>query len=260
MAVTAPLHSRRLVDPTAVADADPFVLLHGFTQNADSWGEFADRLAATRPVVAVDLPGHGGSSEVRADIVGTTELVAASTPPGVVVGYSMGGRVALHLALQHASHVHSLVLVSTTAGLDAADDRADRRTADEHLADRIEMLGVDVFLDEWLSQPLFADLTPEAARVESRRTNTAAGLASSLRLCGTGTQDPLWDRLHEIGAPTLVVVGARDTKFRAIGDRLVDAIGANATLVVVDEAGHNAPLERPDEVATAILAWTASIG
>lgn len=230
----------------------PFVLLHGFTQNARSWGPFADRLATGRGVLAVDLPGHGGSAGIDADLTGTAELLASSIPPGIVVGYSMGGRVALHLALRHPDVVTGLVLISTTAGIDDADERAQRRADDERLADRIEEIGVDRFLAEWLSGPLFADLGDEQARLGQRRTNTAAGLASSLRRCGTGTQFPLWDELGRIDCPTLVVVGARDEKFRSLGGRLMQSIGSAAELVVIADAGHNAPLERPDETADVI--------
>lgn len=235
----------------------PIVLLHGFTQNAAAWGPFAEHLARNRPVLAVDLPGHGGSDAVRADLAGAAALVADSLgdldTPATVVGYSMGGRVALHLALRHPGAIDRLVLVSTSAGIDDAEERARRRDADERLADRIEAIGVDAFLDEWLAQPLFASLSPAAACREARRRNTATGLASSLRLCGTGTQEPLWTRLGSIDVPTLVVVGGLDERFTALGERLVASIGPAARLVVIEGAGHNAPLELPERTAAAIL-------
>lgn len=245
------LHTEWLSPP--VDGVTPIALLHGFTQNAAAWGEFGARLAAASPVIAVDLPGHGRSDAVRADLATTADLVAAAIPRSIVIGYSMGGRVAVHLALAHPDHVTALVLVSTTAGIDDAAERARRRTADEELAARIESIGTDAFLTEWLAQPLFSTLSPEAAGLDARRTNTASGLASSLRLTGTGTQEPLWDRLHGVDRPTLVVVGEHDAKFRALGERLVEAIGATARLVVIGGAGHNAPLERPAETADAIL-------
>jgi len=252
------LHCEWLTTPTG--DAAPYVLLHGFTQNTQAWGSFADRLAGRhagrRAVLGVDLPGHGGSDEVRADLPGTADLLAASIPPGIVVGYSMGGRVALHLALRHPQVVTGLVLISTTAGIDDADERAARRVDDERLADRIESIGVDEFLTEWLSKPLFAGLGPERSHRDARRRNSAAGLASSLRMCGTGTQRPLWDELPLLACPTLVVVGAEDPKFRSLGERLRVAIGPTAELVTIADAGHNAPLQRPEETAAAIGART----
>lgn len=256
------LHTEWLTPPTD--DAAPFILLHGFTQTLHAWGPFADDLAehraehraTRRGVLGVDLPGHGDSTEVEVDLSGTAELLAALIPPGIVVGYSMGGRVALHLALRHPGAVGGLVLISTTAGIDDADERAARRVDDGRLADRIETIGVDEFLTEWLAQPLFAGLGADRAGLDARRANTASGLASSLRLCGTGTQAPLWDELPRISCPTLVVVGARDDKFRSLGERLCHSIGAQADLVVIADAGHNAPLERPTATAEAIGAHT----
>lgn len=248
------LHTEWLA--TSTDDAAPFVLLHGFTQTLRAWGPFADRLAERRGVLGVDLPGHGGSAGVEVDLTGTAELLAASIPPGIVVGYSMGGRVALHLALRHPEVVTGLVLLSTTAGIDDADERAARRADDERLATRIGTIGVDAFLVEWLAQPLFDGLDPDRAGLDARRANTAVGLASSLRLSGTGTQSPLWDELWRIACPTLVVVGARDARFRSLGERLCRSIGERAALAVIDDAGHNTSLERPRETATAIVSHT----
>ncbi len=235
----------------------PVVLLHGFTQNARAWGTFGDLLGAHRPVLAVDLPGHGGSDAIRRDLPGTADLVAALLEdlptPAAVVGYSMGGRVALHLTLRRPELLDRLVLVSTTAGIDDEEERARRRADDESLADHIEQVGVDAFLDEWLAQPLFAGLDEASAGRAARRENSAAGLASSLRLCGTGTQTPLWGDLPGIEVPTLVVVGELDARFRVLGERLVRGIGANATLALVQGAGHNAPLERAVATLHAIL-------
>ncbi len=120
--------------------------------------------------------------------------------------------------------VERLVLIGATAGIDDDDERADRRRADELLADHIEAIGVEAFIDEWLSTPLFARLTPSNDQRGDRLRNTAAGLASSLRSTGTGTQTPLWDRLGEIEAPVLVLVGEEDAKFRALGERLVSQL------------------------------------
>ena len=236
----------------------PLTLLHGFTQSATCWGTFMSALAAERNVAAIDLPGHGGSAEIHADLPTTAELVADAIEPSVVVGYSLGGRVALHLALARPDLIERLVLISTTGGIDDAEERSERRAADERLAARIEDIGVDAFLDEWLAQPLFRGLTPETALRECRRSNTPAGLAASLRRCGTGTQDPLWGRLSTIDAPVLIVVGADDAKFRDLGDRLRSSIGANAEIATIDDTGHNAPLERPGTAAETILNWLAS--
>ena len=235
--------------------APSIALLHGFTQTAACWGPFADELSTTHSLVAIDLPGHGGSGEVRADLSQTAELVASSVDRGIVIGYSLGGRVALHLALGHPQLVERLVIISATGGLDSEEERRQRRVADESLADHLEDIGVDAFLDEWLSQPMFASLTAQQSFRELRATNAAAGLASSLRLSGTGTQESLWSRLGELTMPVLVIAGANDEKFTHLGHRLVESIGTNASIQLIDNAGHSAQLENPAATAATVTKW-----
>lgn len=252
---------RELRGPTATVEAgsgrppqpEPLILSHGFTQNVSCWGRFADRLAERRPLIMVDAPGHGGSEHDRADLHEAARLLGETGGPGVHIGYSMGGRVALHLALAHPELVRGLVLIGATAGIDDAEGRAERRRADAVLADRLLDGGLGPFLDRWLAGPLFADLTREQAGLEARLTNRAEGLAASLRHCGTGTQEPLWDRLAELTMPVLIVVGARDNKFTEIGQRLVAAMtGTSATLCSLP-AGHAVHLEQPDLTADMVL-------
>jgi 2-succinyl-6-hydroxy-2,4-cyclohexadiene-1-carboxylate synthase len=232
------------------------VLLHGFTQTGASWGPVADDLARDHQVVTVDLPGHGRSGEERAGLWETAALVAEAAGAATYVGYSFGGRVALHVALTSPEVVERLVLVSATAGIDDPEERAERRQADEALAAKLEEIGLDRFLDEWLALPLFESLSPEAAGLDDRRTNTVEGLAASLRSSGTGAMDPpLWDRLAEIEVPVLVVAGELDGRFRRLGARLVRSIGDNAELIVVGDAGHAVPAEQPAPLTDALRRW-----
>lgn len=233
------------------------VFVHGFTQTARCWGPLAAELATDHEVVRVDAPGHGGSTDVRADLAATAEHLAG-LGPATFLGYSMGGRMCLELALRHPEAVEALVLVSATAGIDDGDERATRRASDEDLARRIEAEGVDVFLDHWLSLPLFTGLPTEGRFDAERRSNTAAGLAASLRLAGTGTQAPSWARLATLTMPVLVMAGADDDKFTALAHRLADAIGDNAALVVVPDAGHTTHLEAPDAFVAALRPWLAA--
>jgi len=255
------LYAERVTSPQlssirfGATNAAPISLLHGFTQTAGCWGTFTDTLAASHQIVAVDLPGHGGSAEVRTNLPQTAELLATTLAPSIVIGYSLGGRVALHLALAHPDLVQRLVVIGATGGLVSDEERRQRRTADEVLADHLEDVGVEDFLDEWLSQPLFASLTADQSFRELRATNSASGLASSLRLCGTGTQEPLWDRLGELDMPVLVIAGANDEKFTQLGRQLVDSIGTNAWMQLIDDAGHSAQLENPAATASAITNW-----
>src|SRR5205823_2084988 len=141
---------------------------------------------------------------------GADLMVEAAGGPAAWLGYSMGGRFALHAALRHPAAVQRLIAVSATGGLDAPAARSARREADEALAARVEAEGVEAFVKWWLARPLFQTLPPGAAAVESRLGGTAAGLASSLRLAGTGSQQPLWSQLQQLDMPVLVVVGERD--------------------------------------------------
>jgi 2-succinyl-6-hydroxy-2,4-cyclohexadiene-1-carboxylate synthase len=227
---------------------DPVVLLHGFTQSAPAWGAIGDALARDHTVIALDAPGHGKSASVAADLPGGADLmVATAGKPAAWLGYSMGGRYALHVALRHPDAVTRLVLVSATAGIDDPEARAARRRADEQLADRVEAEGVESFVRWWLERPLFGTLPPEAAAIESRLNGSAAGLASSLRLAGTGTQEPLWSRLAALSMPVLVVAGSLDAAYVSAAHRLTESIGSNAEMSVIEGAGHACHLEKPDE-------------
>ncbi len=215
-----------------------------------------DALQGRFPLVLPDAPGHGGSTAVRADLWRTADLLAETVgKPAMWVGYSMGGRTALHVALSHPDLVEALVLISTSAGIEDEAQRAERRAADEVLAERIEQEGTEPFLASWLSQPLFATLPPERAGLQERLANTPAGLASSLRLSGTGAQDPLWGRLPELGTrdrPILLIAGERDRRYCDQAQRMAAAIGPTATVSIVRDAGHACHLEHPGAVAATI--------
>lgn len=234
-------------------------LIHGFTQSGQAWGPVAAALAEKFELLALEAPGHGRAAEVRAGLVDGASMMADAVMegggPATWLGYSMGGRFAQHVALQRPEVVERLVLVSTTGGIDDPAERAARRRSDAALADRIEAEGVEAFLHWWLSQPLFASLPPQAAQLESRLGGTAAGLASSLRLAGTGQQEPLWDRLGALDMPVLVVAGELDPKYRALADRLGRAIGANATVEIIAGAGHTCHLEQPERFLAVLSDW-----
>jgi 2-succinyl-6-hydroxy-2,4-cyclohexadiene-1-carboxylate synthase len=149
----------------------------------------------------------------------------------------MGGRMALHAALAHPDAVERLVLISTTAGIEDEVERAVRRRADDERAERIERIGVDAFLEEWLAQPLFDSLAPEDRDLDERRRNTGVGLAASLRRAGTGTQGSLWARLVDLSMPVLVISGSLDAKFSSLAGRMTELIGDNARWVLLP-GGH----------------------
>jgi 2-succinyl-6-hydroxy-2,4-cyclohexadiene-1-carboxylate synthase len=240
---------------------DRVVLVHGFTQTLASWGAVAQRLAGRWPVVRVDLPGHGGSGGIRVGFAEAAGLLGACGGPGAYVGYSLGGRLCLRLALDRPDLVRALVLLGASPGIADPAARAERRAADEALAEGIERDGVAAFLERWLAGPLFATLPAEAAGRADRLASTADGLASALRLLGTGAQEPLWDRLGGLRPPTLLVAGALDTRFAAIAAEMAAAIGPGARVALVPGAGHAAHLERPAEVAALLDEFlTANLG
>lgn len=233
------------------------VLLHGFTQSGASWDRPATALAGDHELAAVDLPGHGRSAHADADLWEAADLVAEAAGPGTYVGYSMGARVALHVALAHPEVVTGLVLVSSTAGLDTAAERTERRRFDEQIARRIEADGVAEFVRWWLERPLFSTLPAEAAAVDTRLDASAVGLASSLRRCGTGSQQPLWGRLGDVTVPALVVAGELDGAYTRRARRLAGALGGPTSLEIVAGAGHACHLERPDAFSARLGDWLA---
>jgi len=239
---------------------DRLVVLHGFTQTHHHSRRLALDLAARAPFSTVtlpDLPGHGLSAADRADFTTTAAALPTRCGPGTYVGYSMGGRFALAAAIERPDLVRRLILIGATAGLDDAADRHDRRALDDERADRVQRIGVDAFLDEWLTAPMFARLPDDPAGLDARRRNSPDGLAHSLRTCGTGSQPSLWSRLHEITAPVLVLAGSSDQKFSEIGRRLADEI-VHAQFSVIDEAGHAAHIEQPETTATVMTEWLSS--
>lgn len=237
--------------------AHDVVLLHGFTQTGRAWERVGALLDPGRRVLAPDLRGHGASADVRPiDLESLVVDVLACAPERFTLGgYSMGGRLALHVALAAPERVCRLVLVSTTAGIEDGDERAARRASDEALATSLERDGISVFARRWGALPLFAGQPPDvrgAAHAERLRQDPA-GLAAALRGLGAGTMPAVWDRLHELGMSAVVLAGERDRRYVALGERLAREL-PRGRLVVVGGAGHALALEAPEGVADALVA------
>jgi 2-succinyl-6-hydroxy-2,4-cyclohexadiene-1-carboxylate synthase len=236
--------------------AVPTVLLHGFTQTRQSWRRTVAALGGGRyRALAPDLPGHGLAAERRpASFAACAAYVRAlADGPCTLVGYSMGGRIALYTALALPGAVERLVLVGASPGIADPAEREERRRSDEALADRIVAIGIEAFAREWGAQELFAgqDERVAAAAHADRLRNSPVGLAAALRGLGTGAMPSLWDRLGELAMPVTLVVGERDAKFGAIAGRMAPAI-RDCRVEVVDRAGHAAHMEQPEIVAAAI--------
>jgi 2-succinyl-6-hydroxy-2,4-cyclohexadiene-1-carboxylate synthase len=229
------------------------VLLHGFGGTHRAWDGVRAHLQPERyRPVALDLPGHGEQAGCEPPITfaGCVDHVLSRAPERFTLcGYSMGGRIALLLALAAPERVRALMLVSTTAGIEDGGEREQRRAADGLLADELEAGSFEDFIERWRTQPLFADEPAEVgalARADQRR-NRPDALAAVLRGIGTGEMEPLWGRLEELEMPVAVLVGDRDTKFLSLGERMA-RLPANARLLV-GPGGHNLPLESPEFVA-----------
>ena len=229
------------------------VLLHGFTHTGASWEPVEAALGFD--AIAPDIRGHGSASAVEPVTLEAVVGDVSALAPGrfALVGYSMGGRIALHVGLALKDRVERLVLVGASPGIADAVERDARRASDERLAGEIERLSVEEFATRWAETPVLAGQPASVrARVaEDRLRNTPAGLARALRGLGTGALPPLWDRLGELTMPVALVVGERDEKFSAIAFRMADAM-ADTSVVVVAGAGHAVHLEAPAVVAEAI--------
>ena len=241
-------------------DGPPVTLLHGFTQSGRSWRELISRMPEGWKWIVPDLRGHG-ETQTRRDAPCSMEACAADLEMlwdelGVerthLAGYSMGGRLALHVAARQPERILSLLTIGAHAGLDE-DARAGRRQGDEALAERIERDGVESFVDYWSSLPLFAGLQRRGpaylAEVRADRLqNHATGLACSLRGMGAGVMEPVWDELSLVTFPCTFVGGQLDHGYVASARRLAVTV-RNGRAELVLRAGHAVHQERPDAFA-----------
>jgi 2-succinyl-6-hydroxy-2,4-cyclohexadiene-1-carboxylate synthase len=232
------------------------VLLHGFGGTRGAWAAVEKLLPAQRyRPLALDLPGHGDLADARRPITFAkcvASVLERSPKRFVLGGYSMGGRIALHVALQAPHRVERLVLVSATAGIEDATERAARRRRDRRFAKEIEQGSIEEFIERWRSKPMFAEDPPEVdalARADQAR-NGPSGVAAALRGIGTGEMPSLWKRLEDLEMPVTVVAGHRDRKFVRTSERMVKLLPDS--LLHVTGGGHCLLFENPKNVAMAL--------
>jgi 2-succinyl-6-hydroxy-2,4-cyclohexadiene-1-carboxylate synthase len=261
-----PLHASVLGEPS---ERLPVLLLHGFTGSSQAWGDpVLSALAATRRVIAVDLPGHGLSripdGGAGPDIEETVELIAACLDAREIatadwIGYSMGGRVALAAAVLSPGRIRRLVLESASPGLETEEERAARRAEDDTLASRIEERGIEWFVDHWMSLPLFESQhrlraeVLEAAR-SRRLANDPHALAEALRALGTGSQPSFWPDLPLVAHAALLITGGLDAKYDAIAARMGAEL-PDVRWATLPGAGHTVHLEAPGAWLDAVTAF-----
>jgi 2-succinyl-6-hydroxy-2,4-cyclohexadiene-1-carboxylate synthase len=240
--------------------APTVVLLHGFTHTGASWDPVRLELGERYRGLAPDIRGHGSASGSEPVTLGAVidDLKALAPDRFALAGYSMGGRLALHLALADPDRVERLVLIGASPGISDAREREARRGSDERLADEIDRSTIEEFATRWEATPVLAGQPAgvlEAVRADRLRS-TPAGLARALRGLGTGALPPLWGRLEGLAAPVVLVVGERDAKFRAIAEEMAREI-PDAEVVDVPGAGHAVHLEAPRHVAEIVAGRTA---
>lgn len=241
-------------------------LLHGFMGAGSDWEPIASALSEDSYCLAVDLPGHGrstGRPRHEYSMEGATQALAdvlddAGVDRCTVVGYSMGGRVALYLAAFQPERVQRLVLESASPGLESAEARRRRRETDEERARRIET-DLTGFLEDWYRQPLFASLQRHGlveAMVERRAANNPSELAAALRGLGPAEQPSLWEAVGRLAMPTLAITGALDDKYVGVTERM-HRLNAGIRRVVVPRAGHNVHAERPQAFLAHLVRFLA---
>lgn len=242
----------------------PFVALHGFAGRGSDWAILRDRLKG-HAWLAPDFPGHGpepsGEADLEAHLATIDRALGFFSEPPVLLGYSMGGRVALHAALATPERFSALVLIGASPGLQTETERVARRESDAALAGRILNSDIREFLTGWDASPLLAGRAamPEPWKTrsfEARAKNTPAGLAASLAGVGTGALPSLWEKLGGIEIPVLLITGANDEKFTDIARRMAEKI-PGATHAIVPDAGHAAHQEQSEGVAAVVAGWLA---
>jgi 2-succinyl-6-hydroxy-2,4-cyclohexadiene-1-carboxylate synthase len=235
--------------------APTVVLLHGFTHTGASWDPVVSALGERYRALAPDIRGHGAASaRTPVTLQGVLDDLAALAPDRfTLVGYSMGGRIALHAALALAQRVDHLVLIGASPGIADSAEREARLGDDERLAVEIESMSIEAFADRWAQTPVLAGQPPDvlaAARADRLRSRPA-GLAAALRGLGNAALPSLWERLGEIRIPVTLVVGERDQKFRAIAEQMAAGLPA-AEVIVVPGTGHAVHLEAPARLVSVI--------
>jgi 2-succinyl-6-hydroxy-2,4-cyclohexadiene-1-carboxylate synthase len=223
------------------------LFIPGFMQRGDAWRPVAELLPERYPSTLLDHAEHSFEGRMR-------EI--AESGADVLVGYSLGGRLALRAAMRSPESVNALVLVGATAGIEEGPLRVQRAEADEKLASWMEAMPIEDIVSLWERQPLFSDQSDVLVEEQrpGRLSHAPRSLALLLRTAGQGILEPVWHDLRALEVPLLAVAGARDEGYTAAAKRIA-RVAPNARAVIVEEAGHAAHLQQPEKVADAITGF-----
>jgi 2-succinyl-6-hydroxy-2,4-cyclohexadiene-1-carboxylate synthase len=225
------------------------VFVPGFMQRGDAWSAVGSRVAESYPVECLDFASWTFEERIG-------EIFDAAGPGSIPIGYSMGGRLALHAALREPDRFRALVLVGVSGGIEDEAARERRRGDDERIAAWMEEQPIERVVDRWQRLPVFATQSPElvAAQRPGRLSHEPARLAELLRSAGQAATPPVWDRLPELQMPVLAMAGERDDRYARAADRLARELPAGR-IALVSQAGHAPHLEAPERFAELLRAF-----
>lgn len=241
----------------------PLVLVHGFAQTPASWNATIENLPAGVGVVAPELPGHGATALARGEPspgLARQIVLESIDAPAVVWGYSQGARVAFDLVLNSPESVRALIIESGVPGIENEVSRADRRSRDFALSKRIEAGSIEDFVALWEKVPALGEQSKdiiEQQRPDRLRQDPVA-LAAALRGIGQSAYEPMWDRLHEITCPVLLVTGERDVIYSRHADHMLELL-PDTRKVVVPGAAHGVHVAQPAAAAEAAADFMAQL-
>lgn len=235
---------------------EPLVLLHGFTSQKETWNQFVKVWKEHFQVITIDLPGHGQTKVDNPRTMGAVSddleqiFSQLNINKAHILGYSMGGRVALSFALTYPQLVQTLTLESASPGLATAKERAERRKNDAKIIKRLEKDGIEGFVKFWENIPLFNTQKQLSTKIQKqiqkeRLSQKASGLIDSLRYMGTGVQPSWWKDLETFTKRVLLIVGQKDTKFVTINEKML-RLFSKANMEVIEYAGHTVHIEQPE--------------
>jgi len=232
----------------------PLLFLHGFMGNVTEWNEIVPFFSGKFYCIVVDLPGHGRTEICNKDDCRmencAANLIAFLDDLNIsichLVSYSMGGRLAFYLAIDYPEKFGKIVIESASPGLQTEQERRLRLKHDRRTAQQLETQPLKQFLNSWYQQPIFASLDKESRQyrelIQKRMQNDPKKLSLSLQLMGAGVQPPLWGLLDRIRTDVLLIVGAKDNKYRQVAHAVAGRC-SRVRVKIIENAGHNIHFE-----------------